>query len=345
MLLKLWHGKLNLSLFKSSLSFWNQLNMKFIDIGANLTDGMYQGVYHGKSKHQPDLEDVLKRSFDAGLQKMFITGGSLSDCKEALKVSQLDDRLCTTVGCHPTRCGEFENNLDTANDPQLYYDSLQQLIADNKNKVVAGRMWASNYCYLFVFFYGLLIDKYKDYDRLHFCDKQTQLKYFEKQFDLAESTQLPMFLHCRNAFEDMAPLLRKHRDRISGGVVHSFTGTKEEAAEFVKLDLYIGINGCSLKTQDNIDAMKSVPLDRLMIETDCPWCEVKRTHAGFQFVKSTFLEKKAEKWEKGALVKSRNEPARILQVLEVMAGARQEDPELLADTMYRNTLKLFQLTE
>lgn len=144
---------------------------------------------------------------------MFITGGSLSDCKEALKVSQLDgtpsiiscemilikilllhllnisdkpkyifcilcstfmwhkimltplgvvspicfvsvivtqilafilcciyvlvDRLCTTVGCHPTRCGEFENNLDTANDPQLYYDSLQQLIADNKNKVVA----------------------------------------------------------------------------------------------------------------------------------------------------------------------------------------------------------------
>lgn len=61
-----------------------------IDIGANLTDLMYQGQYHGSKKHEPDLDVVLARSWAGGLQKMIITGGNLNDSKTALELSQTD---------------------------------------------------------------------------------------------------------------------------------------------------------------------------------------------------------------------------------------------------------------
>ena len=59
-----------------------------LDIGVNLTDTMYQGEYHGKTKHQSDLEMVLERSWQNGLEKMIITGGSLEDAKKALEVAK-----------------------------------------------------------------------------------------------------------------------------------------------------------------------------------------------------------------------------------------------------------------
>lgn len=68
-------------------------------------------------------------------------------------------------------------------------------------------------------------------------------RYFEKQLSLAEVTGLPLFLHCRDAAADLVGILNPYRERLVGGVVHSFDGSKQELQAMLDLDLYIGING------------------------------------------------------------------------------------------------------
>lgn len=170
----------------------------------------------------------------------------MEDSREVLNLAKKSDRLYSTVGCHPTRCDEFDTK---ASNPDEYFNGLLELIKNNDEKVIA------------IGEFGL------DYDRLQFCSKETQQKYFEKQLDLPKLTKKPLFLHCRNAYADFSEILRRHNDSLYGGVVHSFDGSKEEAKILTDLGYFIGINGCSLKTQENIEAMCSIPSEFLMIET------------------------------------------------------------------------------
>ena len=103
-----------------------------------------------------------------------------------------------------------------------------------------------------------------------------------------------------------------------------------------------GINGCSLKTEANCQVAASVPLDKLMLETDAPWCEIRASHASRKHVKTAGSAKDKKKYEAGHLVKGRNEPCNMVQVLEAMAGLMQEsDMNSLADQIFRNTTAMF----
>lgn len=166
-----------------------------------------------------------------------------------------------TMGCHPTRCNEFQS------DPDKYFLQLCNAIEENRSKVIA-----IGEC-------GL------DYDRLHFCTADVQKQYFERQLDLVDKYKLPLFLHCRNSANDFYDIIKRNSAKITnGGVVHSFDGTLEEAQKYIELDFFIGINGCSLKTDDQLKVVAAIPNERILLETDCPWCAIRPSHAGMVFV-------------------------------------------------------------
>lgn len=186
-----------------------------------------------------------------------------------------------------------------------------------------------------------------DYDRLKFSDKETQLKHLPRLLQLSKKYKLPMFLHDRHpeAHADLVRLLKEagFDSTWPGGVAHSFTGTVEEMQELLDVGLYIGVNGCSLKTEENLQVVKAIPLDRLMLETDAPWCSITTTHASHKYVSKTVpVEKvKPEKLQAGKGAKGRNEPSDILVVATVVAGVKGESVETVASAAWENSMKLF----
>eukprot|EP00602_Paraphysomonas_sp_CaronLab_P010773 CAMPEP_0185039432 /NCGR_PEP_ID=MMETSP1103-20130426/36279_1 /TAXON_ID=36769 /ORGANISM="Paraphysomonas bandaiensis, Strain Caron Lab Isolate" /LENGTH=310 /DNA_ID=CAMNT_0027578317 /DNA_START=52 /DNA_END=981 /DNA_ORIENTATION=- len=291
---------------------------KLIDIGLNLFDDMFMGIYNKKQKHAEDIQMVLSRGHAMGVIRYIITSGNIDESKKSLQFVrniQHNNELMITVGVHPTRCDEFKRG------EEIVVAELRSIIQDGLS---TGHVAAIGEC-------GL------DYDRLQFCDKDWQRIGFIKQLELASEFKLPMFFHDRNTDGDFLALVTEHRDKISaGGVVHSFTGTIEEMVAYTSMGLYIGINGCSLKTEENLAVVKQIPVDRLLLETDAPWCAMKNSHASMKYVTTHFPTKKKERYEPGWMVKDRAEPCMIVQVLEVVAAIKEMEPTVLADIVLEN---------
>lgn len=101
-------------------------------------------------------------------------------------------------------------------------------------------------------------------------NRELQIDIFENQLLLAKKLDLPVIVHDRDAHQDTMQLLKKHKPK---GVVHCFSGSVESAAEIVKLGMYIGVGGvATFKNARRLpDVIKSVPTDRILLETDCPY--------------------------------------------------------------------------
>lgn len=178
----------------------------------------------------------------------------------------------------------------------------------------------------------------------------------------------PLFLHSRAAHEDFLKELKVHHDDLPRrGVVHSFTGTLEEMKELVEEGWDIGVNGCSLRAAESIEVVRQIPLDRLQIETDGPWCEMRPTHASAVYLKDDYKPEgeaiddavaeailgkenefkwvKKEKWAEGKLVKGRNEPCTIGRVAVAIARIKGITTEEVAEAAYHNTVKMFRFRE
>lgn len=209
------------------------------------------------------------------------------------------------MGVHPTRCTEFE---EYAAGPEAYLAALAAVVEDG---VVDKKVVAIGEC-------GL------DNDRTIFCDAPTQRKWFAAQFSLARKFNLPMFFHLRAAAQDFMSIVRDHQHDFPAGIVHSFDGSVEELEDILSLSkLHIGLNGCSLKAEHSIrHVVPAIPADRLHLETDAPWCEIRSTHAGSSLVQTRLPAKDRKKHDASCLVKGRNEPCNIRQVFEVVSSAR-----------------------
>lgn len=100
-----------------------------------------------------------------------------------------------------------------------------------------------------------------------------------------------------------------------------------------------------MKTIENIEVVKEIPLDRIMFETDCPYCEIRKSHASHQYIKTQFKGKDKKKYEKvqddDILVKGRNEPCKIVQVVEAVASIKGIDFYELAQIGFENSVKIF----
>lgn len=235
-----------------------------------------------------------------------------------------------TIGVHPCSTQDFDTYKGGADQ---FLRDLRQLAIDAKasgHAVAFGEI-------------GL------DWDRLFLSPKETQLKYFEQQLDLAIELQLPLFLHMRACNEEFTALVKPRLDRFpKRGLVHSFTGTVEEMKSLVELGFDIGVNGCSMKTEENLSVVKEIPLERLQIETDGPWCEIRPSHASSQHLKDGPAIPKAvkkEKWQKGLMVKGRNEPATIPLVAHVIAKVKGISTQEVCEAAWRNSITMFGLGE
>lgn len=188
-----------------------------------------------------------------------------------------------------------------------------------------------------------------DWDRLFLSPKETQLKYFEEQLELAVELQLPLFLHSRSCHDDFEALIKPRLDSLpKRGLVHSFTGTLDEMHKLLQLGFHIGINGCSMKTEENVTVVKEIPLDRLQIETDGPWCEIRASHASAKYLNGAPIMPKAvkkEKWAPGLMVKGRNEPCTIPLVAHVVAKVKDVTVEEVCRAAWTNSTRMFGLGE
>lgn len=346
--------------------------LRYFDIGINLTDPMFHSY--------KDLPQVLKRAAATNVQKLLITGSSLSETKNAIELCEelqsqsLKDyngiKFYSTAGVHPCAANEIVATEKTHKTSDEY---LSELISITQYGISKGIVKAIGEI-------GL------DYDRLHFTPADVQRLYFQKQLEIIvkENYNLPLFLHSRACHEDFIKILKPFLINLpKRGVVHSFTGTISEMQELIDLGFFIGINGCSLKTEENLELVKSLPLKYLILETDGPWCEIRPSHASSKYLKEypndfipqiaspieleestpdlglqtklksknipkqsphyPFTPLKKPKFTPGFnnMLKSRCEPCLIGLVAEVVAGVKGIEAQEVIDAAWENSCHLF----
>ena len=190
-----------------------------------------------------DADAVLERSKAAGVTSWITVGTSLDDSTKAVEFADRFDNLYATVGVHPHDAKDV-----TA-------DTLAQLkqLAQNPNVVAIGET-------------GL------DF-HYNFSKQPDQLRVFAAQLKLAAELNLPVVVHSRNAFEETMGVIEEHGSGLKGVVFHCFSGSPEQAKQVLERGYYISFTGVvTFKNADQArQAAKLVPLERLMLETDCPY--------------------------------------------------------------------------
>ena len=164
-----------------------------------------------------------------------------------------------------------------------------------------------------------------DYFR-NFSPRDAQLKAFQSQLDIAVDTGLPVFLHQRDAHDDFVELLEPMLPKISRAVAHCFTGEHESLREYLAMGLWIGITGwiCDERRGAHLhDIVSAIPDDKLLIETDAPY-----------LMPRTIRPKPKSR---------RNEPAHLVEVLRVVAEARGQSEEHVANITTENAMEFFGL--
>lgn len=256
---------------------------KYYDIGLNLFCRQF-----------PEPEKVLKEAKALGVC-CILTG---TDPKENKKIDEFvrDHEAYGTAGIHP-------HNADRAR--QEDFQMIETILSGNPKVVAVGEC-------------GL------DYDRM-FSARDNQIRCLEKQIVLAEKLKKPLFLHERSASEDFIKRFRRHPDICKKSVVHCFTGGKETLQQYLSMGFSIGITGwiCDDRRAKELrEAVRLIPLDRILVETDAPYLTPKNVPG----------------------LPRTNVPGNIRYVVRDLAKYMQVSEEELAEHAKENTERLFSLS-
>ncbi|MDD5038514.1 MAG: TatD family hydrolase [Dehalococcoidales bacterium] len=242
-----------------------------------------------------DRTEVIARALDAGVSTLITVGTDLESSRKAIELSEKYPKILAAVGFHPHDVTKV-SKTDIANLGE---------IARHPRVVAIGEV-------------GL--DFYRDYS-----PHGTQLQALKWQLDLAEKVALPVIIHCRQAEKDMLDILgdwvsRCKSPRKNGrGVIHCFSGDSDSARQYLDMGFYLSVGAYigypgSKKAHDVI---RSIPGDRLLVETDCPFLP-PQSHRG-----------------------QRNEPSYLSLTAELLAKIKGESYEEIALETTRNACRLF----
>ncbi len=219
-------------------------------------------------------DEVLARARAAGVTMMAV-GVDVPSSVAAIELAKNHDDVFATVGLHPHDAAGEKGEIA---DEDLA--AIVKLAQDNS--VLAIGECGLDYHY-------------------NNSPKDMQIDVFSRQIELALKLDKPMVWHVRDAFIDFFEIV----DRYPGvrGIVHCFTGTQSEMQQAIDRGFYIAYNGIMTFTKDEaqLETVKATPLDRIVLETDCPWLSPK-SHRGRP-----------------------NEPAYVVETAQFLANLRGED--------------------
>jgi len=203
----------------------------------------------------------------------------------------------STAGVHPHHASEFDDNTLAV---------LRDLCA-HESVVAVGEC-------------GL------DYNR-NYSRPEDQRLAFEAQLKLACELKLPVFLHQRDAHADFVSTLAEYRHDLTGAVAHCFTGSVDQAVEYIEMEMYIGITGWICDERRGVElqsAVKDIPLERIMLETDAPYLLPRDL-------------------QQRPVQKRRNEPCYLPHICDVTARYMGVDSAQLAFTALENSRRFFSI--
>lgn len=237
-----------------------------------------------------DRPDVIRRALDAGVGCIITVGTTLSDCEKAVSIAARYETVYAVIGIHPHEAKVIDAKT---------YDALRTL-AKNDKVVALGET-------------GL------DFFR-NLSPRGTQIKRFGEQLDLAGELDLPVVIHDREAHAETVNILQGWKGKRRG-VVHCFSGTKAMARTCLNLGFYISIPGPVTypKSEKLREIVKDIPLDRLLLETDCPYL-TPEPHRG-----------------------KRNEPAYVVHTARRIADVKGLPIEDIGRITSQNAKELFRL--
>ena len=210
--------------------------MRLIDTHAHLDD----------SRFETDLDEVVARATEAGVERIICVGISADTSKQAIGLAERFGPIFAAVGIQPNSCAEA---LPTD------WDEVVRLV-DHPRVIGLGET-------------GL--DRYWDYTPI-----EMQEDYFDRHLRLAQQRDLPILIHCRDCEEDVLRMLREAVERGPlRGLIHAFSGSEQMAEECLEMGLYLSFAGPVTYTNKKFgplrDVAASVPADRLLLETDSPY--------------------------------------------------------------------------